>query len=217
MGSSRRDGILHRMEAFMPAARRWRSLVSTVARNLGFIFSAGVLIASLSLNVVLARRLSALTRPPAPPVAGVHAGDAVSALPILTAPGEARQLTFDRPTLLYVFSPNCGWCRRDYQNLLALHRARGETHRFIGVTLDSTNLSEYMKTHPFPGDMFVLDPARLTPAMKTTLGLTPQTVVVRAGGIVEQAWPGALTGPREQAAEKYFGIQLPGVAAAPSE
>lgn len=46
---------------------------------------------------------------------------------------------------------------------------------------------------------------------------TPQTLVIDSEGRVEKAWLGAMTGTRLQDAERYFGVNLPGIQKAKRE
>src|SRR5215213_5772365 len=66
--------------------------------------------------------------------AGVH-------LPPLTAQdmsGQSITIRYDEtdvPTLLYVFTPACGWCKKNEDNISSLASQTGDRLRIIGVTL----------------------------------------------------------------------------------
>lgn len=182
-----------------------KQLWGWLRQNMGYVFSTCVLAASLCLNLVLGWRLMDLRTPP------------LTMLPAVSRTGAQKDLRFDHPTLLYVFSPACRWCSRDHQNLLALHEARGLAFRFVAVTKDVIRLEEYLNKNPFPFDVVLADRSRISGALETNLSATPQTVVIREGGIVEKAWIGALFGPRKTEVEAYFGVRLPGITADPGD
>ena len=93
------------------------------------------------------------------------------------------------PTLLYVFSPICVWCDSNYENIVALATMLSTQFRFIGLA-DSAYGAElmagYLRAYPLPFDVLFLDPV----TAGLDFSLTPQTVVVRADGVVQHAWGG---------------------------
>lgn len=174
-----------------------------------------VLTASLVCNVYLGRivqsdRLSAHASSTAP-----HEAKTEQKLDVMdvTQPegGSLRiRLQNDRPTVLYVFAPTCGWCARNLQNIEALSVQTKDRYRFIGLSTGSHNLRGYLQKHtlPFPAYENISD-ADLK--MLDFRG-TPQTIVVSAAGIVEHNWSGAYAADgTEDTIQKYFSVRLPGL------
>lgn len=161
-----------------------KSAIALTRQRFGLLFTFGVLCASLSLNVVLAWRIKELNRlVPSNRMAGFHPGESMPAMSTVSLDGKRAVLTFDRPTILYVFSPACSWCKKDYPNVLALH-ARLHAHaRFVAVTKSTVGLKEYLQKYPLPCDVFSLAPSRKDgPLFPTKLGVTPQLVVIDEWG-----------------------------------
>jgi hypothetical protein len=173
------------------------------------VFSIAVLITSLSLNVVLGWRLK---NAPGPPVqmAGIQKGDFLPSLPVISLSGAKEQLRLDQASLLYVFSPACSWCRADYSNVIALSNATKARLSFVGITKDDIGITGYLRQHPFPGNVLKLDLSRVPKPIAVKFGITPQTILLGAGGIVERSWVGALMDDRKRDIEHFFGVVLPG-------
>jgi len=127
--------------------------------------------------------------------------------------GPDATLTMSRPTVIYVFSPGCGWCRLDRDNLLSLHAAQAASYDFVAVTKDddSAKLASYLAKYPIPVSVFVTRRDALTEDDNRKLGVTPQTIVVDRNGRVVRIWVGALFEQRQEEAQRFFGIRLPGV------
>src|SRR5262249_11256355 len=54
------------------------------------------------------------------------------------------------PTVLYVFTPTCPWCRRNRSNISALAAERNKSYRFLGLSLDPSGLTQYLRENPLP-------------------------------------------------------------------
>lgn len=170
---------------------------------------AAVLTGSLALNVWLGIKVQA--GPVVIRQAGFAVGETLPPLRGASPAGTPVVVAFDRPTLLYVFSPSCSWCDRDYENLLAMGRELSGQYQVVAVTRTSNKLSEYVGRKPHPGVVLAVDAASLPKEMALSLGLTPQTVVVDTGGLVQRVWAGALFDSRLREAELFFRLDLPGV------
>ncbi len=114
-----------------------------------------------------------------------------------------------KPTVLYVFAPGCGWCDRNYEAVIALHTRAAERYRFVGLSLESEELTYYLSSHPLPFEVVT----RVDPAMIESykLGRTPRTLVVDRDGAIESNLVGAWTGRVGRSVEVTFGTQLPQV------
>lgn len=186
-------------------------------QNAGLIAVGLVLTASLSLNVfqyVAAARAE-------PPPSALEAIEGV-AFPEVDAIGldgrkEAPIMLHD-PTILYVFSPRCSFCERDYENLKAIANSTRGRFEIVGIVMHNERapadytkaISDYLARKPFPGRVLLLDPDGLEPGMRQRFLFTPQTLVIE-GGVVRKAWGTALTDRAKRDAEAFFGFQLPGL------
>jgi hypothetical protein len=168
-----------------------------------------VLALSLGFNVYLARKAGL----------GAHSSFAElkvnsklpSPLPLLDGDGKPVSLTFDdsRPTVIYVLSPLCGWCKKNEANIKALTAAAGSHFKLIGLSTEPTNLKQYIaEGHaPFP----VYQVSSKAQMEKLGLGGTPETIVVGPGAKVEKAWRGAYMAENVKEIENFFGVKLPGL------
>jgi hypothetical protein len=107
--------------------------------------------------------------------------------------GEWRRLDFSATShaILYVTSPQCGWCTRNIPNVKALAQAAAGEYAFIGLFSGTGDAREYRERHglTFPLYTAVDDASRDAYRM---IG-TPQTVVIR-NGVVVANWIGAYGG-----------------------
>lgn len=114
-------------------------------------------------------------------------------LPPITAQditGQNITIRFDeieRPTLLYVFSPSCGWCKKNEDNIKALASQTGNTIRIIGISLSPDGLDEYVANR-FPPVKVIKPDVRTITAYK--LSGTPETILVSSEGVVLRVWKG---------------------------
>lgn len=125
----------------------------------------------------------------------------------------AVDLTGGLPTVLYVLSPACSWCDRNYDNIVALATMLSDRFRFLGLTdserYDAALVESYLQEYPLPFDTLLVESSRFD----LDLSVTPQTVVVRPDGEVQHVWIGALFGRRLSYAEYVFNVRLPGLSA----
>ena len=165
-----------------------------------------LLLASVVVNVVQASKLGAFT-PSAP--AGPVPGSAAPRLEAKTLDGQPREISFiEQPTILYYFSPNCGWCEKNWLNVKALVASTEGRYRFIGLST-TPDVSSFVRGHRLTFDVY--SGLSLETARQYHFGPTPYTVVVSGDGTIEAAWGGAYVGPRQRSVERYFGLTLPGL------
>jgi hypothetical protein len=165
---------------------------------------------SLALNVAQGWK----TRAPATarPLGGIMAGSVMPPIPVVDAAGRRTEVRFDgdHPTVLYLLSPQCGWCRRNEENIRALALASSHRYRFIGIsTLQTTNVVAYQSEAKLPFPLFTV--TSLQEAQAHHLVGTPQTAVILSGGSVAASWGGAYDGDTKRALEEYFHVKLPGL------
>lgn len=115
----------------------------------------------------------------------------------------------NQPTILYVFSPQCGWCARNMQNFKRVTAETKDKYKVIGLSLSEDGLRDYI-------DKYKLDfPILTNPSVQTVtaykLGGTPQTVVISAEGKVLKNWSGVFDGNNASEIEEFFNIKLPGL------
>lgn len=175
-----------------------------------------LLLGSLILNVYLGwsvaslkNTLAARAKPPE-----LAEGMLVQHIVVSDLYGEQQSLSLTdtgKPTVLYVLSPACKWCERNMQNIRVLASLRGESFRFIALSLDEKNLDEYVAGNHFTFPVY----KRPTPDTIRELGLesTPQTIIVSPDGRVAKNWVGAYGERLRPEVEAYFGVELPGLTA----
>ena len=94
-----------------------------------------LLAASLSLNVYLGWKLRQGTA--APISARLAAGMKLDPVTVTDADGKPLTLSYDgnKPTVLYVMSPSCIWCRRNQANINMLTASKANDYRFVGLSV----------------------------------------------------------------------------------
>lgn len=142
----------------------------------------------------------------------VAVGEKVPALTAADLSGRKIELTWSsdqRPTILYVFSPSCVWCTRNLKNIKALSLAREADYRFIGLSLSTLNLKEYVASNDlnFPVYSYV----SWSKAEQFNAGGTPATLIISHDGTVKELWLGAYAGSTKNKVEERMRVHLPGV------
>jgi peroxiredoxin len=181
-----------------------------------YVVTAGILLllASVSLNMVLAHRLWSFTH-----LQSIGASERLlkvgTTVPSITAKGvDGRQQVISyqgtpQPTVLYVFTPPCSWCARNMDNFKALIDKQRGQYRFIGLSLSEGTLAEYIAKNELKLPIY----SGLSPETLKTykLGSTPQTIVISPEGRVLQNWMGAYVGAQKSQIEAFFRVSLPGL------
>jgi hypothetical protein len=180
-------------------------------KNWSSVLLFGVLTGSLVLNLALAMKYRALVAPGAP--AGVKLGITLGTIHTLDLKGAKGEIHVGdgHPTVLYIMAPSCGWCARNLENIRTLTSTRASDYRFIGLSVTSADLREYLASTPLPFPVYALDMDRLPPGLDAKA--TPQMALVGSDGRVEKAWIGALEGKRKLEVEGEFHVTLPGLVA----
>ena len=174
----------------------------------------GLLALSLSLNVYLAwqtRYHSAQARQ----ILGVGAKVPSLAAEQLGGARVVLEWALDgRPTVMYVFTPSCVWCKRNLEGVKVLSKARESSYRFIGVSLSSVGLKEYVEENNLMFPVYTNLDSQTVRRFK--LIVTPETLVISRDGKIQKAWPGAYGGTVQKEIEAMFGVHLPHVPSAGS-
>ncbi len=173
-----------------------------------------MLVASVVLNVMLSLRVRELTakQDAARADRELQVGTVVPPIAAKRLDGRSETIAYagsDRPTVLYIFTPQCEWCTRNLDNLRTLVSRKGEGYRFIGISLSKEGLENYVTEHQVPFPVYTDIPKGAGEAYK--MGGTPQTVVISPQGKVIQNWVGAYAGEQQSHVEAYFDVTLPGI------
>ncbi|MCC6743192.1 MAG: TlpA family protein disulfide reductase [Acidobacteria bacterium] len=175
---------------------------------------AAALAVSVLLNVALAARASQqrktleAARIAAQPLVGKN----LTGLDAARLDGEpTRVILADQPvgTVLYVFRPDCAWCERNHEAVLALHAQAKGSHRFVGIALTATGLDGFLARNPLPFDVYTgVDEATIE---SFQLAGTPRTLVIGPDGTVTANWFGAYFGTVADEIESRLAVSLPRV------
>jgi peroxiredoxin len=173
-----------------------------------------MLVVSVALNVMLALKIRELTGMQNALRAGreLEIGTEVPPITATRLDGRSETITYadsPRPTVLYVFTPQCVWCARNLENIRTLIDRKGGDYRFIGISLSKEGLEKYVADYQLTFPIYTDIPKEAGEAYK--MGVTPQTVVISPQGKVLQNWPGAYVGDQKSQVEGYFDITLPGI------
>jgi peroxiredoxin len=189
------------------AAGAW--LVGVV--NLTLLSS--LLFASVVLNVFLARKVSVLTAS----IEKVKAegrlkpGTIVPVIQGRSVDGAQQTLDYSDvhvPTVLYVFTPQCGWCAKNADNLRALIANSGSRYRIVGISLTRQDLKQYLEEKGFSLPVYT-DIADSTKAIYR-LGGTPTTIIVSPEARVMKVWSGVYVDNIRREIEESLKVHLPG-------
>jgi peroxiredoxin len=127
--------------------------------------------------------------------------------------GKTKVVRFEgelQPTIVYVFTPVCGWCRVNMANFQTLMRAGAGSYRFVGVSLLDSGVPEYVKRNTLHfATVFRSVPKAVADAYHW--GATPETIVISRSGRVTLDMRGAYVGANANTIEARFHIKLPGL------
>lgn len=114
-----------------------------------------------------------------------------------------------KQTILYVFSPSCSWCTRNWNSVNSLAKNINKNSRFLGLALNANNLQEHIKANQvgFP----VYKDLSSEAISKLELGPAPQTIVISPTGKIIKNWVGGYSGDIQREVEAFFRIKLPGM------
>ena len=186
-------------------------------KSSSFAFVALLLIASLSLNILLGRRLRQLAILLPSQQSPLEVGVAVPPIVAKGLDGRDQTITYigsGRLTVLYVFTPQCAWCARNLDNLKALLKSKGAQERFVGLSLSQPGLADYVRANELTIPVLTALSADTIRAYR--LGATPQTLVISPEGRVLENWRGAWINKQKSDIEVFFNVSLPGIQIASS-
>ncbi len=164
---------------------------------------------SLGANVWLGLKVRQARHMGAPPEIKLRAGDTLPPLLAVDADGRAATLSAgddQRPTVFYVYSHACGWCRRNQPAVQALAEQAGARFRFVGLCMGPKEACARSEGDP-PFPLYAgVKPKQV---MELGLGSVPQTIVVSPTGKVEQIYRGAWVQSLRDDVQGYFKVALP--------
>jgi hypothetical protein len=185
------------------------SFRSIISRNAGTGALLIVLGLSLGLNVYLGWKVRF------PDMVAIQSVKVNTKLPsplaLLDPDGKPVSVIFEdsRPTVLYVLSPVCGWCKRNEANIKALTVQAGSRFHFVGLSMMSQGLKDYVAQGRAPFPVYAVQSQEQ--AAKLGLSGTPETIVVGPGARVEREWMGAHMDDNQKQIEQFFDVKLPGL------
>ena len=178
------------------------------------MISLSLLICSVFLNVMLARKTNSLRHSllAVKSEQSLTVGTVLPAIEARDLDNQSQVLGYDSgtlPTLLYVFTPACGWCAKNISNLRTLAEQTKGRYRVVGLSLSSDSLREYVAKHDLHFPIYT----GLSPQVVVSyrLGGTPQTILVSDEGKLLHEWKGAYMGSTKKEIEEYFDVRLPGI------
>lgn len=183
-------------------------------RNLVDLAFGVVLGVSLCLNVILlfSDFRTGSTPPSQAPRADATIGAQMSPLVLTREDGSESRLSYvgtDRPTVLYVLSPACAWCKRNTGNIRHLAKQSSDRFRFVGVTLSREGLEQYLvESHP---GFDIAGQVRQEDLDGYGFSGTPFTAVIGNDGKLIKSWRGAYSSRAAGEIEDFFGIKLVGL------
>lgn len=128
---------------------------------------------------------------------------------LVSKPVEVSAGRSGKMTVLYVFSPECGWCKRNAANMRALVKGAGPKYDVVPISLISDGVGAYVSALGVTGAVYA-DPTAET-RIAYGMGSTPQTIVVGTEGKIVKNWPGAYIGGQLDEISAVLGVPLPGV------
>jgi hypothetical protein len=172
-----------------------------------------LLVASLGLNVCLALNLKRSAHESSLQSPVLRVGNRMPMLWVIAPGGNREKLDWSergRPTLLYMFTPTCIWCERNLQNILSLeHDTQGE-YDFVGLSLTSDGLADYLKRSSHLDHTYYIEGGEHS-LFSMSIAETPETIVVSREGLIEDIWFGAYSGATRKSVESAFRRELPGL------
>ena len=138
---------------------------------------------------------------------GVLPGEKVPPLIVYDSTRGKVEISYrDKPTILYVFTPDCPWCLKNLENIKLLASRVSDRYAFFGISLKNDNLDKYVTENGIHFPVYNSPPKDIYRSYK--MGQTPQTFVISSEGSVITTWKGAFAGETKKEIEEFFGVGL---------
>lgn len=193
------------------------------AKSRGFTISTqfiliALLLCSTVINIFQARQMKGLRNVihTLKSESKLREGNAVPQIEASDLNGQPVTLRYEAegpPTILYVFTPACGWCTKNLENIKAVAKQTSGSYRLIGLSLSGDKLGEYASDQKLDFPVYTDLPESVRSAYKLTG--TPETIIISPEGRVVKRWTGAYTGPLQDEVERFFNLTLPGIVDSP--
>jgi peroxiredoxin len=141
----------------------------------------------------------------------IFLGRKVSILTVKNKANETVSIDFHKqklPTILYIFSPSCHWCEKNFKLAVELYNSTKEKYNFVGLSIerDSSNSTDISNLQDIPF------PVYSNPSKENYedyfFRVTPATYVISTDSSVINYWSGAYTENTKPEIEKALSIKL---------
>lgn len=193
--------------------RSWPSVFNPEVKSiLRLVAILLIMAALLSSNLLLVKRNQALDRQlMRKGQQYLGAGDRVPTLRGLGLDEKIKNLSYgaeEKPTLLLVFSPSCGWCKINLPNWQAILGQAAGRYRIVALSISREGTAEYVSKHGLSQATVIVEPEPRD-LLAFRFHLTPQTVLVDSSGMVRRNWLGAFASEERRDVESTLGVRLP--------
>jgi hypothetical protein len=138
-------------------------------------------------------------------------GDHIGPISVVVADGTLSNIRFDDaaiPTLIYVLTPTCIFCKHNLPNMKALiNQAQGK-YRIVLVSLVREGIEEYRRTHEISVPISTISQQS---SRDLQIGGTPSTLLVSRTGELLAEWVGAFNSDQKRQIEGQLSVSLPGL------
>jgi peroxiredoxin len=134
----------------------------------------------------------------------------VPPLEVIDSSGKSTVLSYSKsvgPTVLYAFSPDCGWCKRNLTSVRALAEQTAGRYRFVGLSIGNAATTNHGYQHDVNFPVYVATSQASLSLYK--LERTPHTLVISPDGYIVKSWQGAYIGETTQQLRDFFGVEIP--------
>lgn len=176
-----------------------------------------LLVISVGLNALLANKIMGLSdvnrllrlKLNSPNLVEGSTAPRLLAKDLMGNPVEINYQDSEKPTVLYVFTPDCHWCARNLSNIKFVATKAGDRYRFLGLSLGTNNLQPYLAESKLPFEVYQTPPDEV--AIAYGLNSTPSTIIVSSQGTILHYWRGAYDEDLHGEVEDVFQLKLPGL------
>jgi hypothetical protein len=171
-----------------------------------------LVVVSNAVNVFLAHRVRALEQVISALKAEgqLQPGTVVLPFECVGLDGTKQRMEYEGglPTILYVFSPHCGWCQKNRRNAKDLATQVKGRWNFVGISLSAEGLREFMAQDGFPYPVCAVS---ADTAKTYKLGGTPTTLLISPDRTVIKVIGGAYTGDTLKEIQAATGAAVTGI------